>query len=277
MADHQRIHPAVDVEAPPSPIVLPMVPHGHQSSSTITQKEMKEKGIGTSPVDQQHRPPLGLRPSQVARAIPVIPAEPKQPEKRSSSSSCCRCICWALSILLLVLIIIGATGGILYLIFRPKLPSYSVNSLKISDLRLNLDMSLYAKFDVKITANNPNKKIGIYYEQGGRLSVWYTNMRLCEGALPKFYQGHQNKTVLNVALTGQNQYGNTLMNALQQQQQTGSIPLDLKVDAPVAIQLGTLKLRKVRILGQCLLVADSLTANNFISIKANNCRFRLKP
>ncbi|KAL6183385.1 hypothetical protein ACLB2K_044796 [Fragaria x ananassa] len=246
MADHQKIHPAVDLEAPPTPTAPPMVPHGHRPSSTIPQ-EMNEKC-----------------------------PEPKQPEKRSSSSTCCRCICWALSILLLVLIIIGATAGILYLIFRPKLPSYSVNSLKISDLRLNLDMSLYAKFDVKITAENPNKKIGIYYEQGGQLSVWYTNMRLCEGALPKFYQGHQNKTVLNVALTGQNQYGSTLMNALQQQQQTGSIPLDLKVNAPVAIELGTLKLRKVRILGKCLLVVDSLTTNNFISIKADNCRFRLK-
>lgn len=277
MADHQRIHPAVDVEAPPTPTVPPLVPHGHQRSSTTIQKDqMKENGTSTSPVDQQHHPPLGLRPLQVTRTIPVIPAEPKQPEKRSSSCSYCRCMCWALSILLLVLIIIGATAGILYLVFRPKLPSYSVDSLKISNLRLNLDMSLYAKFDVKITADNPNKKIGIYYEQGGRLSVWYTNMRLCEGTLPKFYQGHQNKTVLNVALTGQNQYGNTLMNALQQQQQTGSIPLDLKVDAPVAIKLGTLKLRKVRILGKCLLVVDSLTANKFISITANKCRFRLK-
>jgi hypothetical protein len=281
MADHQRIHPAVDVEAPPTPTptptVPPLVPHGHQRSSTTIQKyQMKENGTSTSPVDQHHHPPLGLRPLQVTRTIPVIPAEPKQPEKRSSSCSYCRCMCWALSILLLVLIIIGATAGIPYLVFRPKLPSYSVDSLKISNLRLNLDMSLYAKFDVKITADNPNKKIGIYYEQGGRLSVWYTNMRLCEGTLPKFYQGHQNKTVLNVALTGQNQYGNTLMNALQQQQQTGSIPLDLTVDAPVAIKLGTLKLRKVRILGKCLLVVDSLTANKFISITANKCRFRLK-
>lgn len=264
MADHQRIHPAVDVEAPPTPTVPPLVPHEHQRSSTTIQKyQMKENGTG-------------LRPLQVTHTIPVNPAEPKQPEKWSSSCSYCRCMCWALSILLLVLIIIGATAGILYLVFRPKLPSYSVDSLKISNLRLNLDMSLYAKFDIKITADNPNKKIGIYYEQGGRLSVSYTNMRLCEGTLPKFYQGHQNKTVLNVALTGRDQYGNTLMNALQQQQQTGSIPLDLKVDAPVAIKLGTLKLRKVRILGKCLLVVDSLTANKFISITANKCRFRLK-
>lgn len=72
---------------------------------------------------------------------------------------------------------------------------------------------MYAKFDVKITANNPKKNIGIYYEKGGRLSVWYTKTQLCEGSLPIFYQGHQNITKLGVALTGQNQRGNTLLNS----------------------------------------------------------------
>ncbi|EOY09849.1 Late embryogenesis abundant hydroxyproline-rich glycoprotein family [Theobroma cacao] len=246
MTEQQKIHPVVDVEAP-APTV-PLVPPGSATS---------EKG---SPV--QHRLPQ--------RTIPVIHTRP--PKKRSC---CCKCICWTISLIVLLLIILGATVGILYLAFRPKLPKYSIDSLRISDLRLNFDMTLYAKFDVKITANNPNKKIGIYYEQGGRLSVWYTNSKLCQGSLPKFYQGHQNITKLDVVLTGQTEAGSTLMSALQEQQQTGQIPLDLKVDAPVAIKLGKLKMRKVRILGDCKLVVDSLSANNIISIKASNCKFRL--
>ncbi|KAI4347386.1 hypothetical protein L6164_008202 [Bauhinia variegata] len=255
MADHhQRIHPVADAEAAPpppapAPATTPLVPPGSSRS---------EKG---SPM-QQH-PPL-----QRTRA-----AVPSTPPKRSCF---CKCLCWTLALLVLILIILAATAGIIYLVFKPKLPNYSVDSLRISDLRLNFDMSLYARFDVKITANNPNKKIGIYYEKGGRLSVWYTNTQLCEGSLPRFYQGHQNKTVLDVSLTGQAPAGSTLMAALQEQQQTGSIPLDLKVYAPVAVKLGRLKLRKVKILGECLLVVDSLTANNLISIKASNCKFKLK-
>ncbi|PPS01537.1 hypothetical protein GOBAR_AA19137 [Gossypium barbadense] len=284
MTDHQqRIHPVVEVEAPAP--TTPLVPHGSATS---------EKG---SPIQQ--RPPQ--------RTIPVRPPPP--PRKRSC---CCKCICWTvslivvlliilgatigilylvfrpqlpkysidslriISLIVVLLIILGATIGILYLVFRPQLPKYSIDSLRISDLRLNFDMTLYAKFDVKITANNPNKKIGIYYEKGGRLSVWYTNSKLCEGSLPKFYQGHQNITKLEVVLTGQTQSGSTLMSALQEQQQTGQIPLDLKVHAPVAVKLGKLKMRKVKILGECKLVVDSLSANNIISIKASNCKFRLK-
>ncbi|KAI5330657.1 hypothetical protein L3X38_030055 [Prunus dulcis] len=286
MGDHQRVHPAGDVEAPPTTVSVPLAvpqPQGHRHSSSVTtttttEKEKFDKDQKEE-IDQQEHHPLQI---QARSSLPVNIHAKKPPTNLKRSTSTCSCTCWSrcmyctIGILVFVFIIIGATAGLLYLIFHPKLPNYSVDSLKISDLRLNLDITLYAKFDVKITANNPNKKIGIHYEQGGRLSVWYTNMKLCQGTLPKFYQGHRNKTLLNVALTGQTQYGNTLMNALQQQQQTGRIPLDLKVDAPVAIQLGTLKLRKVRILGECLLVVDSLTANNLISIKANNCRFRLK-
>lgn len=137
-------------------------------------------------------------------------------------------------------------------------------------------MTLYAKFDVKITANNPNKKIGIYYEKGGHLRVWYAGTELCSGSIPKFYQGHQNITKLDVSLTGQTQYGSSLMAALQEQQQTGRIPLDLKVKAPVSVKLGRLKLRKVRIYGDCIVVVDSLSTNNLVSIKTSKCKFRLK-
>ncbi|OIW19784.1 hypothetical protein TanjilG_24430 [Lupinus angustifolius] len=252
MADQrQKIHPE-ELEAHPPP-TAPLVPPNSSSS---------EKG---TPMQVQH-----IAPSLQHHAIPAIYPTPKR------RSCFCKCICWTLSLFVLIIIVLAATVGTLYLVFKPKLPNYSVETLRISDLGLNFDMSLYAKFDVKITANNPNKKIGIYYEKGGKLSVWYTNTRLCEGSIPKFYQGHQNKTVLNVSLNGQVQSGRTLMAALQQQQQTGQVPLDLKVHAPVAIKLGSLKLMKVKVLGECKLVVDSLSSNNLISIKASSCKFRMK-
>lgn len=237
--------------------IHPVPPTGSQNQKQLTNI--------TSSSQQQQQPP----------AIPVMHS--LNPPKKTNTCSFCKCICYTITILVFIVIIIAAVIGILYLAFQPKLPNYSINSLRISDLRLNVDLSLYAKFDVKITARNPNDKIGIYYEKGGKLSIWYTKTKLCEGALPVFYQGHRNTTKLDVVLTGQSQYGQTLMNALQEQQQTGRIPLDLKVDAPVAIKLGKLKLNKVRVLGRCLLEVNSLTTNDLITIKATNCAFKLKP
>ncbi|KAK6148174.1 hypothetical protein DH2020_019086 [Rehmannia glutinosa] len=251
MTDHQRIHPvAVDVEAPPP--TRPLVPQGLFTS---------EKGD-----PRQRQLPLG----DTTAAMPPALKPPKR------SNCLCKCLCWTIGLLILLLIIVGAIAGIIYLVFQPKLPKYSVDNLRISDLTLNFDLSLYARFNVRITADNPNKKIGIYYEKGSHLSVWYKNTKLCQGSLPRFYQGHQNRTVLNVGLTGQNQYGRTLLDAMQEEQQTGRIPLDLKIDVPVSIKLGKLKLKKVRILGTCKLIVDSLSTNSFISIKASTCSFGLK-
>ncbi|XP_022139245.1 NDR1/HIN1-like protein 6 [Momordica charantia] len=222
--------------------------------------------IRIHPVADLEQPP----PEKGRQQLQIVPP------KKKRYSCLCRWLCWSLSIILVLLIVVGAVVGILYLVFKPKIPAYSVDSLNISDLRLNFDMSLYARFDVKITAYNPNEKIGIYYEKGGVLSVWYTENKLCEGSLPAFYHGHRNKTALDVDLTGRTVYGSTLMAALVEQQRTGRIPLQLRAAAPVAVKLGKLKLKKVKILGECLLVVDSLTANNAISIKASNCKFKLK-
>ncbi|GAA0148750.1 hypothetical protein LIER_08105 [Lithospermum erythrorhizon] len=255
MADHQRIHPMVSIEMGKPAYSRPLMPH---------QAALLRSDKGNL---VQHQPPLRQH---------TVPAIPSQPPPKRRNSCWCRCVCWTISLLILLLIIIAAIAGILFLVFKPKLPDYSVNNLRISELRLNLDLSLYARFNVKITAENPNEKIGIYYEKGSQISVWYKSTNLCHGPLPKFYQGHQNKTVMDVALTGQSQYGRTLMTALQEEQQTGRIPLDLKINVPVRIKLGALKLPKVRVLGDCMVVVDSLSTDNVISIKSSTCKFRLK-
>ncbi|KAJ0704020.1 hypothetical protein HanPI659440_Chr14g0558001 [Helianthus annuus] len=105
--------------------------------------------------------------------MPSPPLLPPQ-MKAKRGFSCCKCLCWSLSILITLIIIIGATIGILYLVFKPKIPQYSVDRLTISQLTLNLDFSLYARFNVRITTINPNKKIDIYYQKGSRLSVCVT-------------------------------------------------------------------------------------------------------
>lgn len=247
---HQKIHP-VDIETAPS---APLVKHDSLSSIEL------------------HTPVQQFPPQH--RTIPVRYSKP--PKKRSC---CCKFFCWTVSLLLILLVLIAATGGILYLVFRPKLPKYSVTSLQVSNLQVNnSDNSLSAAFNVAITARNPNKKIGIYYKEGSNISVWYGDTNLCHGALPAFYQGHQNTTILNVSLAGQTQFGSTLMSSLlEEQQQTGTIPLNLKVRVPVRVKFGSLKLRKVKFLVRCKLVVGNLTAaSNLISIRSSSCKFKLR-
>ncbi|KAF8024335.1 hypothetical protein BT93_F1504 [Corymbia citriodora subsp. variegata] len=254
MADQQRIHPAGDPEAPQTPNA-PLVP---RNSSKSDQGD-------PAPHDNVYYPP-------VQRTLPVVHSRP--PKRRRSCF--CKCFCWTFSFLVLLIVAVAITAGILYLAFRPKLPKFSIDGLQITQFDLSNNGSLDATFDVNITARNPNKKIGIYYEGGSRITVLYEGEQLCQGALPKFYQGHRNTTVLVVPLSGQTQNGTGLLTQLQAQQATGSIPLNLRVRQPVRVKLGKLKLFKVKFLVRCQLNVDSLSENNSIRITSSSCKFRLR-
>ncbi|KAL6507264.1 hypothetical protein OROGR_023459 [Orobanche gracilis] len=260
MADHQKVHPVQDPEAPPPSEpkpTAPLVPRGSFRSEN-----------GDPERNQNHPPSPPLH-----RTIPYAP--PLKPP-RKGSNCCKKCLCWTISLLLLQIVILGILAGVGYLVFRPEIPKYSVDSITVTRFNLNSDNSLSTGFDVNITARNPNKKIGIYYESGSHLRVLYRGTQLCEGSLPKFYQGHRNTTLLAVALAGQAGDAAGLLQSLQTEQQTGSIPLDLRGRVPVRIRLGRLKLMEWKFLVRCRLVVDSLAADNVIRIRDNSCRFRFR-
>lgn len=263
MSDHQKkIHPiaADNVEAPApahSPPSAPLIPHGSR------QSEKGDPAVLSQPRPQS--PPL-------QRTIPVSYLKP--PKKRSC---CCRCLCWTVSILLLLVVAVAATAGILFLVFRPKLPKYSIDGLRITRFNLGNDDSLSASFNINVTARNRNKKIGIYYRGGSRISAFYAGKELCRGSFPEFYQGRHNTTVIDVPMAGQTQNATGLLTELQeQQQQAGSVQLNLKAKVPVKIKLGKLKLPKITCNVRCRLKVASLTAADTIKIESSSCKFRFK-
>ncbi|QHO48568.1 uncharacterized protein DS421_1g06540 [Arachis hypogaea] len=247
MADNQRIHP--DIEAPPRPSA-PLVPRNIAKS---------ENG------DPNNRP---LPPPLPQRTLPVMHSKP--PRRRRSC--CCRFLCCTFTTLLILIIAIAITAGILFLAFRPKIPKYSVDKLRITEFNFSSGTNILSvTSNVRITARNPNKKIGIYYEGGSHISAWYSGAQLCEGSMIKFYQGHKNTTVLDLPLRGQIQDASGLVSKIQQQiQDTNNIPLDIKVKQPVRVKFGKLKLFKVNFRVRCKLVVNSLSANNDIKISSSS-------
>ncbi|KAL1223247.1 NDR1/HIN1-like protein 6 [Cardamine amara subsp. amara] len=251
MSHHPKIHPVHDPEASLAHPTAPLVPR------TASRSEHGDPS----------KDPLTQRPQ---RFVPLAP-----PKKRRSC--CCRCVCYTLCSLLLLIVVVGATIGILYLVFKPKLPDYSIDRLQLTRFTMNQDLSLSTSFNVTITAKNPNKKIGIYYEDGSKITVWYRETQLSNGSLPKFYQGHENTTVIFVEMTGQTQDASGLRTTIEdQQQRTGNIPLRIRVNQPVRVKFGKLKLFEVRFSVRCGVLIDSLATNNVIKIQSSSCKFRLR-
>ncbi|KAJ4909924.1 Late embryogenesis abundant (LEA) hydroxyproline-rich glycoprotein family [Raphanus sativus] len=228
------------------------------------------------PEARSARPSAPLVSGAYPRSEQGDPAKyPLAPPRKRGRSCCCRCVCCTLCLLFLLVVAVGATIGALYLVYKPKLPDYSIDRLQLTLFALNQDSSLSTAFNVTITAKNSNEKIGIYYEDGSEITVWYKEAKLSQGSLPKFYQGHENSTVIYVEMSGQAKNATGIMTTLQEQQQTtGNIPLRINVNQPVRIKFGMLKLMEVRFLVRCDVFVDSLAANNVIKIQSSSCKFR---
>lgn len=208
-----------------------------------------------------------------ATAAPLVP-----PPKRKRRRSClCRCICWSISVLLILIVLIGITAGILYLVYRPKIPDYSVERLTVKTFDVNSTSdTASAAFDVTIRTYNPNKKIGIYYVDGSDLSAWYGDVMLCEGELPVFYQGHRDETNLNVEMAGEKQVSDGVVKDLDAVRNSGSVPLKIKGTVPVRVKFGGLKLRKMKFKVRCDIVVDSLSTGADVTIKSRSCSFKFE-
>ncbi|XP_074270411.1 NDR1/HIN1-like protein 6 [Silene latifolia] len=262
MYDHQRIHPAPDVEAqslpPPSPpqsASKPLIPTNLEKSDSV---------------NHQFPPPP-------TRTLPSNYPPPGKPTKRRHSC-CCRVFCCIFCLIIFLIIAIGATIGILFLVFHPKIPKYSIDSLMVTQFAPDpANDSLTASFAVNVTAYNPNKHIGILYLRGSHLSAWYRDTLLCQGALPVFYQGHRNTTVINVPLTGTVNNATGMVATLQQDQsQRGNIPLVLTANVPIKVKLGLLKTMKLRFKVHCDLTIDNLVTNQNIRVSSSNCKIKLR-
>ncbi|KAF8672383.1 hypothetical protein HU200_049586 [Digitaria exilis] len=268
MADHQRIHP-VDLEAGNRPST-PLVPTGSFRSDK-GDPARQPLPTNNQPHYQQHGP-LPPPPRRVAPRAPPLP-----PPKRRRGC-CCRFLCCVVVAAVALAVLLAAAAGALYLAFRPQAPRYSVDRLAVSAFRLDPStLTASAAFDATVTAANPNARIGIYYERGSSLSVWYKSYRLASGGFPAFYQGHRNTTVLQLAMAGEVQLGSAVVSGLRDAQQAGAVPLVFRADVPVRVELGSFKLWKVTSRVRCDLVVDRLMdLSSPIKIKASNCKFSLK-
>ncbi|KAF7831195.1 NDR1/HIN1-like protein 6 [Senna tora] len=265
MADHnQRIHPLTtdddDAEAPPP--TAPLFPRNTSKS------DVKPDGID---------PPATADPPLPRRTFPVSHSPPPRPPKRRRRSCLCKLLCWTLTLLLTLIVALAITLAILYLIFKPKLPKFSIQKLRVTQFNLTGSDDLSAAFSVGITAVNPNTKIGIYYEGGSHVEAWYEDTKLCEGSLPRFYQGHRNTTSLELPMSGRARNASGLMTDLQEEEkERGNVGLDLKVKQPVRVKLGRVKMFKVRFRVRCRLLVDSISAGNDIGIQSSSCKFRFR-
>ncbi|KAJ8750060.1 hypothetical protein K2173_013975 [Erythroxylum novogranatense] len=193
--------------------------------------------------------------------------------RKAPRSRCCIYFCWFLSAVAFLFLLAGVTAAVLYLVFQPKSPKYSVQSFSVKGFNLSSSSAMISpEFDVTIRADNPNKRIGIYYLTGSYGDVYYNDVRLGTGSLPAFYQGKKNVTALSTALRGSGiKLTSEAHKALANGERKGAVPLRLYLRAPVKMKVGAVKTWTITVKVNCEVTVNNITVNS--KIVSENCDY----
>jgi len=122
---------------------------------------------------------------------------------------------------------------------------FNISSQPVSAANAIAGVSLYLNADVTfdVRAENPNKKIGIYY-YALDVTLSSENQNISSGSIPPYYQGHQNTTLLYLNMKGQDvgmtpSIGSALQTSLKDVD--SSILLHARTMAKVRIKVGSWK------------------------------------
>uniref|UniRef100_A0ACD5W756 Uncharacterized protein n=1 Tax=Avena sativa TaxID=4498 RepID=A0ACD5W756_AVESA len=277
MAD--RVHPAplLPLSTPPAPL-----PDNSPDASTETAP-LRRPTTSTPPPAASyivHVPKdqvLRVPPPDRERTYRKLAARPAR--RRLLRRACC-CACCAF---LLLLVLAAAFVGVVYLVFRPRAPSFSVASLSIDARGLLLgDASLPVRIDADVRADNDaNRKTGVDYRGGGQVAVSYSSVELARGRWPAFYQAPRNVTVVSMPLTGGENGGVALLTeeqrgSLAAAAEAGAVPLTVEARVPVRVRLGkVLRTWTVDVWARCDVTVDKLAGQAAAANKG--CTVKVKP
>lgn len=166
-----------------------------------------------------------------------------------------------------MLVIVAAC--VFYLIFRPQVPQFSIDGVAVQGMNLTSSLSTISpECAVSVSDDNGNNKIGIYYEKGSIVEIFYRDIKICNGALPVFYQPTNSVTRFQTVLKG-NVVALAVSDrrALVRAVAKRSVPLTLKLRVPLKFKVGSVKTGQfLEYKMECDLTLDQLTAQSKITV-----------
>ncbi|GMI91765.1 hypothetical protein like AT1G17620 [Hibiscus trionum] len=175
-----------------------------------------------------------------------------QPD-RYRRSRCCSCCIWTTIAIITLILLAAIAGAILYVIYRPHRPTFTVSSLKVSTLNITTASKLITNINLNIQAKNPNKKLVYSYDPTTISITTNDDIGIGDGSFVSFVQGTKNTTLLKAAVTSSSQQlddtsAGKLKTALKSK---NGLPLKIKLDTKVKAKMGALKTPKLRIRVAC--------------------------
>lgn len=221
--------------------------------------------------------PAPASPSTSTSANNKKPSQ-SQKNKQKRRTRVVGCYCRVACAALLAAALVAAVLGALYLALDPKLPRYTVHALNVTAFGMDDDMTARATFDASVRFENPNRAIGIRYEEGSDLSVWFGGYRLSRGALPAFYQGPRGDAALvRVAMSEARLQGTGVVEVMRHVNDAdGELPLVFRGEVPVRVKVGPFTTAKLTPSVRCDLVLNRLATEGSLGVESMDCKLSIK-
>ncbi|CAH1451693.1 unnamed protein product [Lactuca virosa] len=219
----------------------------------------KPNGTGTTVRNPKLPPPPAKTQINNLNRLPYRPNLPNYQRKRRSGLRRCFCLCcfWSVLVIILVLLLAGIAGCVLYLLYHPQPPTFSVTSLKISQFNLTTASDdttrLTSKLNLTISTKNPNNKIVFYYDPIA-ITCLSEETQIATGSFGNsFTSSPNNITIIRSAISSTSLLleTETVDRMRSDLKKKSGLPLKILLDTQATMKIESIKSKKVGIRIKC--------------------------
>ncbi|KAF8379904.1 hypothetical protein HHK36_027369 [Tetracentron sinense] len=129
---------------------------------------------------------------------------------------------------------------LIWLILRPSKPEFYLKQVDIYQLNLSGPHLLNSSIQITLVSKNPNKKVGVYYDQLQSYASYKAQQITVHASLPPFYQGHEDSNLLTASLIGTGlPVAASFDYEVVRDRTAGKLILSLKVNGRLRWKVGT--------------------------------------
>ncbi|CAA0813068.1 Late embryogenesis abundant (LEA) hydroxyproline-rich glycoprotein family [Striga hermonthica] len=169
---------------------------------------------------------------------------------------------------------------LVWLVLHPTKPKFSVERALVNQLNLSGPSSslLNSSIQLTIQSHNPNKKVGIFYDQLSVCASYKGEQITPETLVSPFYQEHEESNVISVFLDGAQQpVGPSFAYEVRHDQGIGRLVFEFKVVGKLRWKIGTWVSGRYRIFVRCstVLPFGSMPSPPLSSRQSSECSTEL--
>ncbi|KAL0555283.1 hypothetical protein IC582_009226 [Cucumis melo] len=167
---------------------------------------------------------------------------------------------------------------IVWAVLRPTKPTFFLQDVTVYAFNATVPSFLTSNFLLTISSRNPNRRIGIYYDELHVYAIYRNQQITLRTIIPRFYQGHKDVNVWSPFVSGTSvPVAPFISSALNQDRNAGALMILVKIDGKVRWKVGSFITGRYQFHANCPVVINfgAYPANGDGSMVQYNVKYQV--